>query len=82
MSLKKQRCEHHYHDRKGTQDEMNMKNSFNSQFRTKMTKEEECILENVTIVEESKEVTIKVLDLVDWMVVKHMIIDKLTLTRQ
>lgn len=61
---------------------MNMKNSFNSQFRTKMTKEEECILENVTIVEESKEVTIKVLDLVDWMVVKHMIIDKLTLTRQ
>jgi hypothetical protein len=51
VSLKKRRCEHHYHDQKGTQDEMNMKNSFNSQFRTKMTKEEECIPENVTIVE-------------------------------
>jgi hypothetical protein len=61
---------------------MNMKNGFNSQFSTKAIKEEKCIVENVTIVKESKEVTIEALDLIDWMVVKHMIIDKLTLTRK
>ncbi len=61
---------------------MNMKISFNSQFNTKVIKKEECIPENITIVEKSKEVTIEALDAVDWMVVKHMIIDKLTLTRQ
>jgi hypothetical protein len=61
---------------------MNMKNIFNSQFSTKVIKEDEGIPENVTIVEESKEVTIEALDSIDWMVFKHMIIDKLTLTRQ
>jgi hypothetical protein len=61
---------------------MNIKNGFNSQFSTKVIKEEKFIPENVTLVKESKEVTIEVLGLVDWMVVKHMIIDKLTLTRQ
>ncbi len=39
---------------KGIKDEMNMKNSFNSQFNTKVIKEEECIPENIMIIEKKQ----------------------------
>jgi hypothetical protein len=37
------------------------------------------MLEGVTIVKEIKEMTIEALDFIDWIVVKHLIINKLTL---
>lgn len=48
----------------------------------KLIKEEKWMLEGVTIVKEIKEMTIEALDLTDWMIVEHLIINKLTLTIQ
>jgi hypothetical protein len=40
------------------------------------------MLEGVTIVKEIKKMTIEALDLIDWMTVEHLIINKLTLVIQ
>ncbi len=48
----------------------------------KLTKEEKWMLEGVTIVKEIKKMTIEALDLIDWMTVEHLIINKLTLVIQ
>jgi hypothetical protein len=63
---------------------MNMVSIVNStkKLNCKFTKEEEWIFEGVTIVKENKEMTIEALDLIDWMVVEHLIIVKLILAIQ
>lgn len=63
---------------------MNMVSIVNStkKLNHKLIKEEKWMLEGVTIVKEIKEMTIEALDLTDWMIVEHLIINKLTLTIQ